>query len=175
MNLKRHTRLFQHRVDWKNPSHRIKTVLDKVSRATAAYVASTPARKQSKQQRRSSAGIGRDLPDALPGLAVEWNAEVEFSWVWNDNQVGAANNDPELLTRLLQQSFYLPNKSDFLAEGKKVVPVDVLASAYKKFLDRNNPLPVSITSKGGKGKGKGKFNMLGGNQKVRWGLGLGLG
>jgi hypothetical protein len=56
----------------------------------------------------------------------------------------------------------------YLAEGKKFVPVDVLASAYKKFLDRNNPPPVSATSKGGKGKGKGKFNMIGGNQKARW-------
>jgi hypothetical protein len=37
----------------------------------------------------------------LPSLAVEWNAEADFSWVWNYNQVGAANNDPELLTRLL--------------------------------------------------------------------------
>jgi hypothetical protein len=78
------THLFQHRVDGKTPSHRVKTVLDKVSRATAAYVASTPARKQIKQPRRSSAGIGRDLPDALPGFAVEWNVEADFSWVWND-------------------------------------------------------------------------------------------
>ncbi len=82
--------------------------------------------------------------------------------------MGAANNDPDLLTRLLQQSLYLPDKSDFLAEGKKFVPVDVLASAYKKFLDRNNPLPVPATSKGGKGKGKGKHNVPGGNQKARW-------
>ncbi len=57
MNLKRNTRLFQHRFDWRNPSPRVKTVLDKASRAAAAYVASTPARKQSKQQRRSSVGI----------------------------------------------------------------------------------------------------------------------
>jgi hypothetical protein len=70
--------------------------------------------------------------------------------------VGAANNDPDLLTRLLQQSLYLPDKSDVLAEGKKVVPVEVLATAYKNFLDRNNPPPISVTSKGGKNKGKGK-------------------
>jgi hypothetical protein len=102
-------------------------VLDKLSRTTPAYVASAPVRKQSKQQRRSSAGIGRDLHDALPGLAVEWNLGSETAWVWNDNQEGAANNDPELLTRLLRQNLFLPDKSDVLAEGKKVVPVDVLA------------------------------------------------
>ena len=31
MNLKKNTCLFQHRIDWKNPSHRVKTVLDKIS------------------------------------------------------------------------------------------------------------------------------------------------
>jgi hypothetical protein len=141
MNMKKHTRSFQHRVDWKNPSNRVKTVLDKISRTTPAYVASAPIKKQSKQQRRSLVGIGRDLPDALPGLAVEWNVEAESSWVWNDNQVGAANNDPELLTRLLQQSLYLPDKSDVLAEGKKVMPADVLASNYKKFSCQKRPSP----------------------------------
>jgi hypothetical protein len=152
MNRKRNTRSFQHRVEWKNPSQRVKTVLDKISRSTPPYVALVPVRKQSKQQRRSSAGIGRDFPDALPGLAVEWNVEAEFSFVWNDNQKGAANNDPELLTRLLQQSQYPPDKSDVLAEGKKAMPVDVLATAYKTFLDRDNPPPALVTSKGGKGK-----------------------
>ncbi len=82
--------------------------------------------------------------------------------------MGAANNDPELLTRLLQQSLYLPDKSDVLAEGKKVVPVEVLATAYKKFLDRNNPPPISVTSKGGKNKGKGKYDVPSGNQRSRW-------
>ena len=101
MNMKKNTRSYQCRVDWKNPSSRVKTVLDRISRTTPAYVASAPTKKQSKQQRRSSAGIGRDLPDALPGLAVERNIEAGSSWVWNDNQVGAAHNDPELLTRLL--------------------------------------------------------------------------
>jgi hypothetical protein len=47
------------------------------------------------------------------------------------------------------------------------MPVEVLATAYKRFLDRNNPPLVSVTSKGGKGKGKGKFNVPGGNQKSR--------
>ncbi len=139
MNMKKTTRAFQCRVDWKNPPARIKTVLNRISRTTPAYVASASSRKQSKQQRRSSAGIGRDLPDALPGLAVEWNVDAERSWVWNDNQRGASNDDPELLTRLLRQNLFLPDKSDVLAEGKKVIPVDVLASAYRKFLERDNP------------------------------------
>ncbi len=71
MKMKKNTRSFQCRIDWKNPTTRVKTVLDKISRTTPAYIASAPSRKQSKQQRRSSAGIGRDLPNALPGLAVE--------------------------------------------------------------------------------------------------------
>ncbi len=71
MNMKKDTCLFQHRVDWKNPSSRVKTVLDKISRETPAFVDSAPIKKQSKQQRRSLVGIGRDLPDSLPGLAVE--------------------------------------------------------------------------------------------------------
>ncbi len=128
-------------------------MLDKISRTTPAYVASASIKKQSKQQRRSLVGIGRDLPDALPGLAVEWNVEAESSWVWSDNQVGAANSDPELLTRLLQQSLYLSDKTDMLAEGKKVMPADVLASSYRRFLARKDPSPVFANSKGGKGKG----------------------
>ncbi len=72
MNMKKNTCLFQQQVDWKNPSSRIKTVLDKISRETPAFVDSAPTiKKQSKQQRRSLVGIGRDLPDSLPGLAVE--------------------------------------------------------------------------------------------------------
>jgi hypothetical protein len=73
MNMMKKTRLFQQRVDRKSPTSRVRTVLDRASRATAAFVASTPARKQSKQQRRSSAGIGRDLSEPLPGFVVEWN------------------------------------------------------------------------------------------------------
>ncbi len=74
-----------------------------------------------------------------------------------DNQAGASNDDPELLARLLRQNLFLPDKSDYLAEGKKVIPAEVLATAYRKFLDRNNPSPVPVTSKGGKNKGKGKY------------------
>jgi hypothetical protein len=108
MLMKKNTRSFQHKVDWKSPSSRVRTVIDRVSRATAAFVASTPARKQSKQQRRSSAVMGRDLSEPLPGLAAEWNVEADFSWVWSDNQEGAAKSDPELLTRLLKEYNSVP-------------------------------------------------------------------
>ena len=101
MNLKKNTCRFQTRVDWRNPSNRIKTVLDKIARNTPPIVDSAPIKKQNKQQRRSLVGISRDLPDSLPGLAVEWNVEADSAFVWNDNQNGAAYNDPELLTRLL--------------------------------------------------------------------------
>ena len=157
MNLKKNTCRFQTRVDWRNPSNRIKTVLDKIARNTPPIVDSAPIKKQNKQQRRSLVGIGRDLPDSLPGLAVEWNVEADSALVWNDNQNGAAYNDPELLTRLLQESHYLPDKHDFLAEGKKVVLAEVMAATYKKFLARNNPTPAFADNKSGKGKGKGKI------------------
>ena len=107
MLMKKKTCLFQHKVDWKNPPARVRT--DRASRATAAFVASTPARKQSKQPRRSSAGIGRDLSEPMPILAAEWNVEADFSWAWSDNQEGAAKSDSELLTRLLQQN-WLPGE-----------------------------------------------------------------
>ena len=157
MNLKKNTCRFQTRVDWRNPSNRIKTVLDKIARNTPPIVDSAPIKKQNKQQRRSLVGISRDLPDSLPGLAVEWNVEADSALVWNDNQNGAAYNDPELLTRLLQESHYLPDKHDFLAEGKKVVLAEVMAATYKKFLARNNPTPAFADNKSGKGKGKGKI------------------
>ena len=95
-------------------------------------------------------GIGRDLPNSLPGLAVEWNVEADSALVWNDNQNGAAYNDPELLTRLLQQIHYLPDKFDFLAEGKKVILAEVMATTYKKFLAKNEPplsFPITNTAK----------------------------
>ncbi len=50
-NMKKNTRSLQCRVDWKNPSARIKSVLDRISKTIPAYVASAPSRKQSKQQR----------------------------------------------------------------------------------------------------------------------------
>ena len=113
-------------------------------------------------------GIGRNLPDSLPGLAVEWNVDVDYSYVWNDNQMGASNDDPGLLTTLLRQNLFLPDKSDYLAEEKKVIPAEVLAAAYRKFLDRNNPPPVSVTSKGGKNKGKGKYGAPIVAQRPKW-------
>ncbi len=73
------------------------------------------------------------------------------------------------MTRLLRQNLYLPDKSDVLAEGKKVVPVDVLATTYKKWLDRGSLPPATATSEGGKGKGKSKYGMSGSTQnKTRW-------
>jgi hypothetical protein len=168
MLMKKKTCLFQHKVDWKNPFARVSTVIDRDSRATATFVASTPARKQSKQQRCSSTGIGRDLSKPLPGLAVEWNVNADFSWVWSNNQEGATKSDPELLTRLLRQTGHLQDKSDYLAEEKKVVPVEVMTSAYKKFLAPNSTFSVQATHKGSKGKGKGKARMPEGKTKARW-------
>ena len=168
MNLRKNTCLFQHRIDWKNPSSRVKTVLDKISRETSAFVASAPTKKQSKQQRRSLVGISRDLPDSLPGLAVEWNVEVDRPWAWNDNQAGAAFNDPVLLTRLLQENLYLPNKNDYLAEGKKVILAEVMATSYRRFIAKDEPIPALADSKGGKFKGKGKYGMPRGGQRPKW-------
>ena len=163
--MKKTTRSFQTRVEWKNPTAQLKYVLDRISRTTPASVAPAPTRKQSKQQRRSS-GV-RNLPDSLPGLAVEWNVGVEYSHIWIDNQTGAYNDDPALLTRLLRQNLFLPDKSDFLAEGKKVIPAEVLAEAWIKFLGRT-PAPVSATSKGGRNKGKGRYGAPVTAQKPKW-------
>ncbi len=114
--------------------------------------------------------MGRDNSDSFSGLMVEWNVNAPSSWVWNDNQRGAAMNDPQLLTRLLQKSNFLPDEDDFLAEGKKVFPVEALSSAYKKFLNADNSFVVQTPSyKGGKGKGKGgKFRAQEGKSKARW-------
>jgi hypothetical protein len=68
----------------------------------------------------------------------------------------------------LRQSLFLPDESDFLAEGKKVIPVEVLSAAYIKFLDRKIPPPVSVTSKGGRNKGKGKYGAPMAAQKPKW-------
>jgi hypothetical protein len=169
MNLKRNTRLFQQRVDWKSPSARIRYIMDQGAGADAAIVSSTQMRKGNKQQRRSSAGIGRDASDSLPGLMIEWNLDVP-SWVWNDNQKWAAMNDPKLLTRLLQKNKLLPEEDDYLSEGKRVLPVEVLSSAYNKFLMPDNSFFVQTLSyKGGKGKGKGgKSKASEGKTKAKW-------
>jgi hypothetical protein len=170
MNLKKNTRLFQQRVDWKSPNSRIRSVMDQGVRADAAIVSSTQMRKGSKQQRRSSAGMDRDASDSLPLLMIEWNVDAASSWVWNDNQKGAAMIDPKLLTRLLQKNGFLPDDDNYISEGKKVLPVDVPSSAYRKFLMPDNSLTVQTLSyKGGKGKGKGgKPRGPEGKTKSRW-------
>ncbi len=99
MRMKLNTRLFQRKFDWQNPGPRLTTVLDKANREATVSATVTPARKSSKKQRRSSAGIGRDSSGFKSGLASEWNLEVGSSWVWNDNQEEAANSNPKLLTR----------------------------------------------------------------------------
>jgi hypothetical protein len=169
MNLKRNTPLFQQQVDWRNPGSRIRSILDRVAETDAAVVSSTQMRKGAKQQRRSSAGMGRDTSDSLSGLMVEWNVDVPSSWVWSDNQDGAAWDDRKLLIRLLQKNNVLPDEDDYLAEGKKVLPVEALSSAYKKFLNAGNSFVVQTFSKGGKGKGKGgKLRTQEGRSKARW-------
>jgi hypothetical protein len=150
MNLKKSTRLFQQRVDWKNPGSRIRSIMDRFGNTSAAVVSSFQMRKGPKQQRRSSAGIGRDNSDSLSGLMVEWNVDAPSSWLWNDNQRGAAMDDSKLLTRLLQKNNFLSDEDDYLAEGKKVLPVEALTSAYKKFVNSDNSFVVQTTSyKGG--------------------------
>ncbi len=116
--------------------------------------------KGTKQQHRSSTGFGRDSSESRTGLAVEWNLEIGSSWVWNDNQEGAARSDPKLLTRLLQKAAYLPDESDVLTEGKTVMTIDMLTSTYKRLLmARSSSFTVQKS-----GKGKSKANKL----KVRW-------
>ncbi len=132
MNLKKNTRLFQQHVDWRNPGSRIKSVMDRVTKTDAAVVSSAQMGKGAKQQRRSLAGMGRDVSDSLSGLMVEWNVDAPSSWVWNNNQKGAAMDDQKLLTALLQKNNVLPEDDDYIAEGKKVLPVEALSSAYTR-------------------------------------------
>jgi hypothetical protein len=56
------------------------------------------------------------------------------------------------LTRLLQEACYLPDESDYLTEGKAVLPIDILSSTYKRFLTRR--ASYVVPRKDGKGKGK---------------------
>jgi hypothetical protein len=150
--MKLHTRLFQQKVDWHNPGSRLTEVLDKANRQAVNSALAAPSRHCSKQQRRSSAGLGRDSSESRTGLAVEWNLEVGSSWVWNDNQEGAAKSDPKLLTGLLQKACYLPDESDYLTERKTVMPIDMLSSTYKRFLATR--ASHVVPHKGGKVKGK---------------------
>jgi hypothetical protein len=134
MRIKLNTCLFRQNVDWRNPGMRLRAVLDKAYRAAASSETVTPALKDTKQQPRSSAGIGRGYSGSMIGLAVEWNLEVGSSWVWNDNQERVAKSDPTFLTRLLQEAKNLPDESDLLIEGKKVILIDMLSSTYRGFL-----------------------------------------
>jgi hypothetical protein len=59
MNLKKNTRLFQQRVDWKNPGSRIRSIMDRFGNTNVAVVSSFQMRKGPKQQRR-------------PDLRQEW-------------------------------------------------------------------------------------------------------
>jgi hypothetical protein len=81
-------------------------------------------------------------------------------------------NDPKLLTRLLRKNKLLPDEDDYISEGKKVLPVDALSSAYKKFLMPDNSFSVqtlSLQNKSGKGKGKGgKPRVPEGRTKGKW-------
>ena len=81
IRMKMQTSLFQQKVDWRYPGSRLTDVLDKANRKAANSALAAPARKSSKQQRRSSAGLGRDSSEPRTGLAVEWNLEIGFSWV----------------------------------------------------------------------------------------------
>jgi hypothetical protein len=74
------------------------------------------------------------------------------------------------LTRLLQKNNFLPEEDNYLAEGKKVLPVDALSSAYRKFLNQDSSLSVqTISYKGGKSKGKGgKPRASEGKLKAKW-------
>jgi hypothetical protein len=52
----------------------------------------------------------------------------------------------------LQEANYLPDESDLLTEGKKVIPIDMMSSTNKSFLAKR--ASYVVTHKGGKGKGK---------------------
>jgi hypothetical protein len=154
MKMKANTRCYQQQVEWANPSTRVKQVLDAASKGVSAPAA--PARKGAKQQRRSTSGAIRSSSEPLPGLAVEWNTEVETAWVWKDNQEGAAKADPWLFTRLLQKADIIPAEGDYLTQGKKVLPIGVLANTCKQHRLVSTPYPYPPSYKGGKGKGKDK-------------------
>jgi hypothetical protein len=91
MNLKKNTRLFRQHVDWKSPNARIRSVMDQGARADAAIVSSTQIKKGNKQQRRSSAGIGHDTSDSLPGLTIEWNVDAAPSLGLERQPKGSGN------------------------------------------------------------------------------------
>ncbi len=59
MKMKANARSYQQQVEWANPPSRVKQVLDSAARAVLEPTA--PARKGSKQQRRSTSGVIRGL------------------------------------------------------------------------------------------------------------------
>jgi hypothetical protein len=156
MRIKLNTRCYQQQVKWANPSTRIKQVLDAASKGALAPAA--PARKGSKQQRRSTSGAIRSSSESLTGLAIEWNTEAETAWVWKNNQEGAAKADPWLFTRLLQKADIIPAEGDYITPGKKVLPLGVLSNTCKKHYLVSTPYPYASPYKGGKGISTGKVN-----------------
>jgi hypothetical protein len=111
---------------------------------------------ESLERQCSTSGAIRSSSEPLTGLAVEWNTEVETAWVWKDNQEGAAKADPWLFTRLLQKADIIPAEGDYLTQGKKVLPIGVLANTCKQHRLVSTPYPYPPSYKGGKGKGKDK-------------------
>ncbi len=83
MKMKANTRCYQQKVEWANPLARVKQVLDAASKGVLAPAA--PARKGSKQQRRSTSDAIRSSSEPLTGLAIKWNTEAETAWVWKVN------------------------------------------------------------------------------------------
>ncbi len=70
MRMKQDTRLYQQKVDWRNPGTRLAGVLDKANWQAANSALAAPFRKGTKQQRHSSTGFGRDSSESRTGLAV---------------------------------------------------------------------------------------------------------
>ncbi len=52
----------------------------------------------------------------------------------------------------MQEACYLPDESDYLTEGKAFLPIDMLSSTYKRFLNRR--ASYVVPHEGGKGKSK---------------------
>jgi hypothetical protein len=59
-----------------------------------------------------------------------------------------------LITRLLQKADIIPAEGDYLTQGKKTLPIGVLANTCKKHNFVSTPYPYTPSYKGGTGKGK---------------------
>jgi hypothetical protein len=59
MNMKKNTCLVQQKVDWKNLTSRVRTVLERASRATAAFVASIYSCSKAEQAATTLLGWNR--------------------------------------------------------------------------------------------------------------------